>query len=528
MNSPSGGRATNPTPVRRRKPPGERNRGAADALQTKIAVNVQNLDENKFKEQLRDNIAEIPDATGCDAAFLVLFRDDLATIETVIASGSVFAACKPDALTDEALSDWPWLCRRLGQLKVIEVTDTDAGPKVARAELQRFGELGIGSLLIIGFSVRGEVAGYLALINERPVDNWDANLHLLMKLVGTSLASGLERMRSIGLLEEFEQRNELVSLTANDGIWDFDGQSKRIRLSRRWKAMLGYDVDQEDVLPDWYRLVHPDDMARVQGKMRDHLEGKTGFFESVHRMKHQNGEWRWMTSRAKARQDEKGRLIRLLGVEVDITERKLYEEALFREKESAQITLRSIGDGVITTDAECNVEYINPVAEELTGWKVDDASGRPIDEIFRGFHEETCEPLENPLAVSIRRSRSIKSVRPTLLIRRDGNELYIESTASPIRDGKGDVTGGVLVFHDVSESRELNRRLSYHASHDILTGLVNRTEFESRLERALKSARARETSYALCYLDLDQFKIVNDSCGHSAARCIVGTAGRVA
>ena len=97
-------------------------------------------------------------------------------------------------------------------------------------------------------------------------------------------------------------------------------------------------------------------------------------------------------------------------------------------------------------------------------------SGRPIDEIFRGFHEETCEPLENPLAVAIRRNRSIKSVRPTLLIRRDGNELYIESTASPIRDGKGNVTGGVLVFHDVSESRELNRRLSYHASHDILTG----------------------------------------------------------
>ena len=148
-------------------------------------------------------------------------------------------------------------------------------------------------------------------------------------------------------------------------------------------------------------------------------------------------------------------MIRLLGVEVDITERKLYEEALFREKESAQITLRSIGDGVITTDANCIVEYINPVAEELSGWKVDDASGRPIDEIFRGFHEETCEPLENPLAVSIRRSRSIKSVRPTLLIRRDGNELYIESTASPIRDGKGEVTGGVLVFHDVSESREL-------------------------------------------------------------------------
>ncbi len=526
MTTPSGSKSSESVPVRRRRPPpGERNRGAVDALQTKIAVNVQHLDQDRFKDQLRDNIAELPDATGCDAAFLALFSADLSGIETVISSSSGFASCNPDALSSESLADWPWLCKRLGHLRVIEVANTDAGPKIAKAEMARLAELNIGSALIIGFTIRDEVAGFLALANEHPVENWDANLHLLMKLIGTSLASGLERMRTRQLLESMEERNSLVNLTANDGIWDFDGRTKRIKLSRRWKVMLGYPENQEDVLPDWYRLVHPDDMARVQAKMRDHLDGKTDFFESVHRMKHQNGEWRWMKSRAKARQDEKGRLIRLLGVEVDITERKLYEEALFREKESAQITLRSIGDGVITTDAECNVEYINPVAEELTGWKVDDASGRPIDDIFRGFHEETCEPLENPLAVSIRRSRSIKSVRPTLLIRRDGNELYIESTASPIRDGKGDVTGGVLVFHDVSESRELNRRLSYHASHDILTGLVNRAEFERRLERALKSAQAREASYALCYLDLDQFKIVNDSCGHSAGDALLGQLG---
>jgi diguanylate cyclase (GGDEF)-like protein/PAS domain S-box-containing protein len=524
--TPSGSKSSGATSAEgRRRPAGERNRGAVDALQTKIAVNVQDLDQGRFKEQLRDSIAELPDATGCDAAFLALYSSDVSSIETVLSSSSVFSACNPDALTGESLADWPWLAKRLGHLRVIEITDTDAGPKNAQAEMARLAELNIGSALMIGFTIREEVAGFLALADERPVQKWDANLHLLMKLVGASLASGLERMRTTDLLDEMEERNSLVNMTANDGIWDFDGQSKRIRLSRRWKAMLGYPEDQEDVLPDWYRLVHPDDMARVQAKMREHLEGKSEFFESVHRMKHQNGEWRWMTSRAKARQDEKGRLIRLLGVEVDITERKLYEEALFREKESAQITLRSIGDGVITTDADCNVEYINPVAEELTGWKVDDASGRPIDEIFRGFHEETCEPLENPLAVSIRRSRSIKSVRPTLLIRRDGNELYIESTASPIRDGKGDVTGGVLVFHDVSESRELNRRLSYHASHDILTGLVNRAEFESRLERALKSAKAREASYALCYLDLDQFKIVNDSCGHSAGDALLGQLG---
>src|SRR6267154_2051183 len=151
--------------------------------------------------------------------------------------------------------------------------------------------------------------------------------------------------------------------------------------------------------------------------------------------------------------------------------------------------------------------------------------GRPVEEIFRAFHEETCEPLENPLSVSVRRMRPIKSVRPMLLIRRDGNELYVESTAAPIRDGSGHVAGGVLVFHDVSESRELNRRLSYHASHDVLTGLVNRREFENRMERALKSAKARETSYALCVLDLDQFKIVNDTCGHSAGDALLGQVG---
>ena len=514
--------------IRQRRPrAGERTRGAVDALQTKIAVDLQNLRADTYRDALQANVAELPDAAGCDAAFLALISDDGQDLAPVFAAKAGFAQCTPEVLGSERTEDWPWLISRLGHLKVIEINDTIAGPADAQAELGRMVELNIGSALMIGFAVHGEIAGFLGLANEHANGGWDANLHLLIKLIGASLATGLERLRDQEMLDELRKRNELISITANDGIWDFDGLTKRVDLSCRWKKMLGYDENDEEVLLDWYRLVHPDDMARVQTRMREHLEGKTPFFESVHRMQHQSGEWRWMSSRAKAVLDDNGRLLRLLGAEVDITERKLYEEALFRQKESAQITLQSIGDGVITTDAKGIVEYVNPVAEDLTGWKLDDASGHAIDEIFRGFHEETCEPLENPLAVSIRRDRAIKSVRPTLLIRRDGNELYIESTASPIRDGKGVVTGGVLVFHDVSESRELNRRLSYHASHDILTGLVNRREFESRLERALKSAKARETAYALLYLDLDQFKIVNDSCGHSAGDTLLNQLGNL-
>jgi diguanylate cyclase (GGDEF)-like protein/PAS domain S-box-containing protein len=523
---------TNPTDtdtntgIQHRKPRvGERTRGAVDAMQTKFAVGVQNLDPHNYLAQLQSNVDELPDAAGADAAFVALISEDGTTIETVMSAKTGFARCRPDQLAGEQLDDWSWLRSRLGHLRVVEVADTMRGPEGASDDLERLNELHLGSLLLIGFSVEDEIAGFLGIANELAVESWDANLHLLMKLFGSSLASGLERVRGKLILEEFEERNALIATTANDGIWDFDAEAKHINLSRRWKTMLGYDPDDDDVMLDWYKLVHPDDIARVQARMRAHLDGKTPFFESVHRMKHQSGEWRWMTSRAKGVVDDNGRLIRLLGAENDITERKLYEDALFRQKESAQITLQSIGDGVITTDSGFNVEYVNPVAEELTGWTVDDASGRPIDEIFRGFHEETCEPLENPLSVAMRRERRIKSVRPTLLIRRDGNELYIESTASPIRDGKGTVTGGVLVFHDVSESRDLNRRLSYHASHDILTGLVNRTEFENRVERALKSAKARETSYALLYLDLDQFKIVNDSCGHSAGDALLGQLG---
>jgi diguanylate cyclase (GGDEF)-like protein/PAS domain S-box-containing protein len=314
-----------------------------------------------------------------------------------------------------------------------------------------------------------------------------------------------------------------VTNTANDGLWDYDVRENSMYFSPRWRAMLGYAHDYD--VPEWRLLVHPDDLAHVQTHLHEHLEGRADMFESVHRMQHASGEWRWIQSRVQGRLDENGRLNRLVGVETDITERKLYEEALFREKESAQITLQSIGDGVVTTDGEARVQYLNPVASELTGWRLDDAVGRNIDEIFRGFHEETCEPIENPVGVAMRRNRPIKSVRPALLIRRDGNELYIESTAAPIRDPLGNVTGGVLVFHDVSESRELNRRLSYAASHDVLTELVNRREFEQRLERALKSAKARETSYAVLYLDLDQFKIVNDACGHNAGDALLKQIG---
>lgn len=503
---------------------------SVDPIFTQLAVSLLNVDTSDLPASMVQPVTMLREATQSDAAFVALIDQNSETIDSVIAATGTFVRVRPQVLEGRSLEQWPGLSARLAEQRAVDFIDTDAYDGPMRATARDLAAMHVGSCLLIGASTECRESRLpcmiIGLINEKACDRWPTDYTLLLKLLSANLGAGLEAARLREEVEALEERDHLVRATMNDGTWDFDGESKRIEFSDRWKSMLGYEQD-EDVAPDWYRLVHPEDMSAVQAKMREHLEGRSEIFQSVHRMRHRDGEWHWVESRAKAVTDGRGRLLRLMGNELDINERKLYEEALFREKESAQITLQSIGDGVITTDENYIVEYINPVAEELTGWKVDDATGRPLDEIFRSFHEETCEPLENPMAIAVRRSRSVKTNRPTLLIRRDGNELYIESTASPIRDGNSVVTGGVLVFHDVSEARELNRKLSYQASHDVLTSLVNRREFEKRVERALQSAESREVSHVVCYLDLDQFKIINDTCGHSAGDQLLQELGRL-
>ena len=485
-----------------------------DLVCTKLAVDFQCLDAESIEQRLSSGLQALTDASGADSVFIAVFDPSRRSIERVYAGHGTFAVSNPEVLTGRELAGFPWLAGRLGHLGLIDISDTAAPGSEQEADAEEFARLHIASLTACGFNIGSQVGGMLGVASAAPHPEWSADFLLALKLISVSCASGLERIHLREDLAMLQERNRLVTETGNDGLWDYDVRHNSMYFSPRWRTMLGYASDED--VPDWRYLVHPDDIARVQRQLREHLEGKTPLFESTHRMRHSNGDWRWIECRVQGRVDEHGRAVRLVGIETDITERRLYEEALFREKESAQITLQSIGDGVVTTDMDSNVQYLNPVAVGLTGWELDDAVGLPIDDIFRGFHEETCEPVENPVTIAMRRNRRTKTVRPTLLIRRDGNELYIESTAAPIRDPSGNVTGGVLVFHDVSESRELNRRLSYAASHDVLTELVNRSEFENRLKRALNSARAQETSYALLYLDLDQFKIVNDACGHNA------------
>ena len=385
-----------------------------DVICTKIAVDFQTMTATTALETIIVNLELLREAAHVDTAFHIAIDPEISAIGDVQVARGMLATGNPEQLRGLALDELPWLHSRLAPLRVSELRDTSQPRDDQADDAAIWNHLGIGSVLLIGYSIKGRSAGLLGIANAQPRDNWDVQQHLLMKLVGSSLSTGLERIEIQRHLEDLEERNELAIHSANDGLWDFDTLNNRVYLSPRWKAMLGYDESDVGQAPDWRTLVHSDDMSRVQAAIRDHVAGKTPIFESLHRMRHATGEWRWVISRAKAKVDDKGRLLRLVGVELDITERKLYEEALFREKESAQITLQSIGDGVITTDAKGVIDYVNPVAEALTGWRLEDSQGRAIEEIFRAFHEETCEPLENPLAVAIRRTRSIKSVRPML------------------------------------------------------------------------------------------------------------------
>lgn len=188
--------------------------------------------------------------------------------------------------------------------------------------------------------------------------------------------------------------------------------------------------------------------------------------------------------------------------------------AILRER--AHITLHSIGDAVITTDVHGNIDLLNRVAEQLTGWTNEDAHGLASTQVFNVVDDSTGEAVDNPITQVLRDNRIVPLAHNAALIRRDGQRVPIEDSAAPIHDHQGNVVGVVLVFHDVSKNRDLTNKLSHQASHDILTGLINRSEFEHRLERSLVSAKQEQVQHALCYMDLDQFKIVNDTCGHIA------------
>ena len=198
------------------------------------------------------------------------------------------------------------------------------------------------------------------------------------------------------------------------------------------------------------------------------------------------------------------------------TEKQQTQAELFHERELAEATLQAMGEAVITINAELKILYMNPVAVCLTGWELADAIDKPVEQIFYIINEETRDTVSNTVQKCIERNSTILSDEPSILISKNDEEYAIESSSSPICDQNKKIIGAVLIFRNITNIRNLSKKMEFQATHDNLTSLLNRNEFEYQLKIAINTANDEDRKHVICYLDLDQFKIINESCGHFA------------
>ena len=399
-----------------------------------------------------------------------------------------------------------------GQDRIVAdvATESGWGEHIQIVEAQGIGA--IWSFLVNGDA--GQVIGTLDMyVKNRRVPSTDEldKISRIARLAGIAIKREHDEER----LRSSESRYRGLFENVIDGVYIASRDGDLIAANPALVDMLGFDsVEDLKAAGSTSTLyVNPIDRERVFARLE--AEGLVKNFE--YRLRRKDGREIVVLENARAVYDDNGNIVAHEGTITDITDRKRAETRVFEEKERAQVTLQSIGDGVITTDAEGNVDYINPVATELTGWDMRSVRGKPVADIMTIINEHTRATVENPVIRCLKDGRVITLAENSVLITKKGDEVPIQDSAAPIRDRIGNIIGSVMVFHDTSKESRLFRQLSYQASHDTLTSLINRREFENRLVESLNSLRSDpEHTHALLYLDLDQFKVVNDTFGHTA------------
>ena len=335
-----------------------------------------------------------------------------------------------------------------------------------------------------------------------------------VRLFGT-LQDITQRVESRLALDAAQQRIVLATETGGIGVWEMNVQTGVLTWDGLMYALYGLpEGSGTNGYEIWTRHLHPADRSRAELEFKSSLDSGDDF-RSEFRVIWGDGSVHFLCATGRVTRDAAGQALHMVGVNWDVTPLRELANELAEQHELLRVTLQSIGDAVITTDAESRVTWLNPAAERMTGWLSSEALGRSLTEVFHIVNAETRHPTENPVATCLAQGKIAGLAKHTVLISRNGDEFGIEDSAAPIRNPSGDLLGVVLVFHDVTEQRRLSGEMSYRATHDALTGLVNRAEFETRLRRTLDKAHEDRSEHALLYIDLDQFKLVNDACGHS-------------
>jgi len=317
-------------------------------------------------------------------------------------------------------------------------------------------------------------------------------------------------------LEETRERFDLAQRAARWISWKWTPDSDMLETSSFADSLFGMKV--QEAVPtgnDYLAMVHPEDRDRLRRAIERLLTSDEDLALQV-RCLTPRGDIRWLSNSGVAVRNGDGRVDRVIGVAQDVTEQKITENALFQEKDRAFVTLSSIADGVIRTDSRGAIDYLNPVAQRLTGWSLAESYGQPAKEIYQVVDEETGKKVLDPVEHCLNEQREVVFLGQRLLLRRDGRRFPIHDSAAPIRDRLGRLTGAILVFRDLTQMRQVEEEMQHLASHDPLTGLVNRREFELLVRDIFVANQGDKPRHALCHLNLDAFKLINDTCGHTA------------
>lgn len=328
----------------------------------------------------------------------------------------------------------------------------------------------------------------------------------------TEISKQKQVEQQLALLNE---RIRLAVEAGGVGLWQWDIDARVLHWDDRMHALYGTDASSFRGSPeDWTDRLHPDDAEAAHREVHATIATDCPF-NTVYRIIRPDGDIRHIRALARVVRNH-GLPPVLVGTNWDITEQVLAAQALADEKERLRITLQSIGEAVICTDTENRVTFMNAAAAALVQCAGAAMLGMPLESLFRPVHEETGLELASSTRAAMREKRTVEHEQPGALLRRDGSRRSIHDLASPVVASTGELVGSVLVIQDTTAARLLQRELAHAASHDMLTGLRSRAAFETTLTSAIDSARAGARQHALLYIDLDRFKIINDTAGHAA------------
>jgi diguanylate cyclase (GGDEF)-like protein/PAS domain S-box-containing protein len=312
-----------------------------------------------------------------------------------------------------------------------------------------------------------------------------------------------------------DERFHRAMAAAGSMLWDWDISSGSMWYSPTLRAVLGYAGDESFAPTDheFMAAVHPEDQPRLREALATAFRGRAAF-ASEYRLRHRSGEFRWYLAEGEPGFGPDGRARHVSGALSDIHERRRAEEALERERTRAVVTLDSISEAVVSTDATGRIEFLNAAAEKMLGMSGQALHGQVFATAVALVDAAQNTPVPDPALACLAAGRAVHG-RDAVLRTTGDEEVLIEYSATALLGTGTAATGAVVVMRNVTEERRLVQAIRHQATHDSLTGLVNRPEFERRLQRVLQSPDDT-ARHALCYLDLDQFKVINDTCGHTA------------